>query len=132
MKVYYLPGDMRGAFCLSSQNVSKSLSKLNKKIKSIIVNLQPAMNSVAIQFIKMAQKFNEEVQRNQIIELNELNALNSFKNMMSLEEYFESLKEKKNLEHKEAILLKPIKCIRATKVNNKKAKIIYYHIRSNC
>lgn len=120
---------MKVSLIIDDKAFNGSLNQLNEKMKIIMIFVQAAISDVAKQLIRGAQKFNEETQKMKIMELK---GLNTFPSMMSLEEYVESLKEKQDLKYKESILPRPIKSTGATKVNNKKSKIIYFHIRSNC
>lgn len=114
----FLPGDCRKLSLYNSCKLEASMKPIRDMLQNIANIMQPFMNQLIIQFRDIMAETNDN--RREI--LKELSG--SIK---------ETMKEiEKRYPKNPDLLGKPPKVIKATRMNRKVSKRIYYHIRSNC
>lgn len=118
---YYLPGDTKCMILLYSCKTEDQMKHIRVITANIAINIKLVCDEIKKQFKTIEIIINENIRK--VVE-ERLGAIGSLKE--TLKEIYKKYPRDTNL------FVRPTKIIKATRLNRKINKIIYYHIRSNC
>lgn len=123
-KKYYLPGDTKCIILRHSGlgNTEEQMKQIRVITADIAIKVKSACEAMKQQFKPIEIIINDNIR--EVLEENFVGTIGSIKE--TLKKIYKRYPRDPNL------FIRPIKIIKATRLNRKIKRIIYYHIRSNC